>query len=75
VCIVSFHPQADDFSAAVLLMFDPSQPPALIQQAKAYCDQIKASQDGWKLCLQKLHEIGKKQQDSKTNINRYSDHS
>lgn len=50
--------QGDDFVTAVLLTFDPQLPPGGVKaQAQAYCDAIRLSPDGWRLCLQKLHEV------------------
>jgi len=49
----------DEFVAAILVAFDPSRPPEMRAAAQAYCERIKNSSDGWKLCLQKLHQIGK----------------
>lgn len=48
----------DDFVRAVLLTFDPSLPSVGLKAAAVeYCDRIVQSADGWRLCLQKLHEV------------------
>ena len=40
-----------DLSRAVLCSLDPHVDPAVKQQAFNYCEQIKASDDGWRICL------------------------
>lgn len=48
----------DDFVRAVLLTFDPTLPAGgLKAAAQQYVDQVRAAPDGWRLCLQKLHEV------------------
>lgn len=48
----------DDFVRAVLITFDPTLPAGGVKaQAQQYCDTIRDSPDGWRLCLAKLHEI------------------
>eukprot|EP00456_Euglypha_rotunda_P059987 TRINITY_DN50182_c0_g1_i2.p1 TRINITY_DN50182_c0_g1~~TRINITY_DN50182_c0_g1_i2.p1 ORF type:complete len:121 (-),score=14.29 TRINITY_DN50182_c0_g1_i2:11-373(-) len=56
------HQGSDDFVGAVLVAFDPSRAPELRTAAQAYCERIKTSADGYKLCLLKLHQIGKQPQ-------------
>jgi len=51
-------PPQDDFVRAVLLTFDPTLPAGGIRAAAhSYCEQVKASPDGWRLCLQQLHSV------------------
>ena len=49
----------DDFERAVLLTFDPLLPAGGIKAAaQSYCDAIRTSADGWRLCLSRLHALG-----------------
>ena len=53
--------RTQEFAAAVICMFENvgAQDPAkrvLQEKATAYCNQIKVSADGWKLCMQALIE-------------------
>lgn len=53
---MSVQQQQDDFTTAVLISFDPTVGLQLKQQAAEYCARIRTSADGWRLCLQKLHQ-------------------
>jgi exportin-T len=44
----------DDLERAVVYEMDPSADPKIRAAAKEYCNNIKTSPDGWKICLQKL---------------------
>lgn len=55
----------DDFERAVLLTFDPLLPAGGIKAAaQSYCDAIRSSADGWRLCLSRLHALGASPQGS-----------
>eukprot|EP01135_Chromosphaera_perkinsii_P006917 Nk52_evm5s628 gene=Nk52_evmTU5s628 len=40
-----------DLSRAVLCSLDPQTPPSVKQQAFQYCEQVKNSERGWRMCL------------------------
>eukprot|EP00743_Colponemidia_sp_Colp-15_P007842 GILK01008494.1.p1 GENE.GILK01008494.1~~GILK01008494.1.p1 ORF type:complete len:968 (-),score=114.45 GILK01008494.1:207-3110(-) len=44
----------DDFEMAVLLCLSPTNDPVMVNQALAYCNQVKESADGWKMCAQRF---------------------
>lgn len=42
---------AEELRSAVRLALDPSTQEPLRSQARVYCEQLRASEDGWQLCL------------------------
>lgn len=44
----------DDLGRAAVLSLAPAGDPALKAQAAAYCEQIKASPEGWMICIQRF---------------------
>jgi exportin-T len=59
---------SDQFISAIQALFNPSTPNHIKHQAESYVQQLKQSNDGWKLLLTELHHVSALQSSESLNV-------